>query len=256
MTYPIPEKGKEPKEDNEMFNAVRKFPQGTSLEDELAGAMKRVRALGVRYPRGYLDKLVRKYEKKGVNYPRILMRLGDPNIRKHEHYKEILKKKGKLLDFGCGTGDDLRQLLRDGYPKKNIQGFDIDWNSIELGFDLYMDRSGMKGIFIVAKEPRFKDEAFDIIYSGSVLHTMKKMSVVNLYLDKTHDLLKVGGILFGSTLGSFRPMNQEKRTTFLTKKSFHSLLRKKGFKNVEILRINETQQSVGKRRYWFYTVKE
>jgi SAM-dependent methyltransferase len=239
-----------------MFNAVRKFPQGTSLKDEMAGAMKRVGALGVRYPRGYLEILVRKYEKKGVNYPRILMRLGDPNIKKHKHYKQVLRRNGKLLDFGCGTGDDIRQLLRDGYPKKDIVGFDIDWNSIELGFDLYKDRPNMKSIFIVAKEPRFKDETFDIVYSGSVLHTMKKMSLVNLYLDRTRDMLKAGGILFGSTLGSFRPMNQEKRTTFLTKKSFQLLLRKKGFKNIDIIRIDETQQSVGKRRYWFFAVKE
>jgi SAM-dependent methyltransferase len=239
-----------------MFNAIRTFPQGTNLKDEMGKAMKRVGALGVRYPKGYIDILVRKYTKKGIEYPRILMRLGDPNIKKHEHYKEIMKKKGKLLDFGCGTGDDLRQLIRDGYPKKDLLGFDIDWNSIELGFDLYRDKLMMKGIFFVSKELHLKDETLDIVYSGSVLHTMRQMKNVNRYLCATSKILKKGGILFGSTLGSFRPMNQEKRTTFLTKKSFHSLLRKQGFKNIDIFREDETQQSVGKRRYWFYAVKE
>jgi|GEM_PF-2938520 len=239
-----------------MFNAVRKFPQGTDLRTELESAMRRVGALGVRYPKGYLEALVRKYSKVGIEYPRILMRLGDPNISKHEHYKEVMRCKGKFLDFGCGTGDDLRQLLRDGYPKKDLLGFDIDWKSIDLGFDLYRDRSTMKGVFSVGEEPRVKAEAFDIIYSGSVLHTMRKMSMVTRYLDKAHDALKVGGIIFGSTLGSFRPMNQEKRTTFLTKKSFHSLLRRKGFKDIDIIRKDEMQQSVGKRRYWFFAKKE
>ena len=239
-----------------MFNAIRKFPQGTNLKDEMEGAMKRVRAQGVRFPKGYLGMLVRKYTKKGIEYPRILMRLGDPNITKHEHYKEIMKKKGTLLDFGCGTGDDLRQLIKDGYPKKDLLGFDLDWSSIDLGFDLYRDRSRMRGIFIVSKYPHFKHSTFDIVYSGSVLHTMRQRSNVTRYLDTTREILKAGGVLFGSTLGSFKTMNKEKRTTFLTKKSFHSLLRKKGFKNIDMIRIDEPQQSVGKRRYWFFAVKE
>jgi SAM-dependent methyltransferase len=239
-----------------MFQAVRKFPEGTNLKNELEGAMKRVGARGVRYPKGYLDKLVRKYTKIGIGYPRILMRLGEPLILTHGHYKEVLEKGGKFLDFGCGTGDDIRQLMRDGYPKKDILGFDIDCNSLDLGFDLYNDRSKMKGIFIVSKEPHFKDGTFDIVYSGSVLHTLPKMAAVNKYLDRARDALKSGGILFGSTLGSFRPMNREKRTTFLTKKSFHALLRKKGFRNIHVIGKNEKQQSVGKRRYWFFAVKE
>lgn len=237
-----------------MFNAIRRFPEGTNLKDELAGAMKRVGAFGVRYPKGYLDRLVRKYTKNGISYPRILMRLGDPNISKHGHYQDIMEKKGKLLDFGCGTGDDIRQLLRNGYPKKDIVGFDIDWSSIDLGFDLYNDRPKLESIFIVSKEPHFKNGTFDIVYSGSVLHTMREMDKVYNYLDTTRDALKVGGIFFGSTLGSFRPHNQDKRTTFVTKRTFHSLLRKKGFTDIEIVRKDEMQNHVGKRRYWFYAV--
>jgi SAM-dependent methyltransferase len=244
------------RKDRGLSSAVRKFPEGTSLEKELEGALKRVKTRGVRYPKGYLERLVRKYTKKGVAYPRILMRLGEPLILKHEHYKEVLKRGGKFLDFGCGTGDDVRQLIMDGFPRKDIIGFDIDCKCIDLGYDFYLDRPKMKGRFLVSKKPNFKDEAFDIVYSGSVLHTMHKMTDVNKYLEAARDALKTGGILFGSTLGAFRPKNLEKRTTFLTKKSFYSLLRKKGFKNIHIIGTNEMAQSVGKRRYWFYAIKE
>ena len=250
MGYRVKRKG------SGLSSAVRKFPEGTSLEKELEGALKRIKARGVRYPKDYLERLVRKYTKKGVAYPRILMRLGEPLILKHEHYKEVLKRGGKFLDFGCGTGDDVRQLIIDGFPRKDIIGFDIDRRCLDLGYDFYLDRPKMKGTFLVSKRPHFKDEAFDIVYSGSVLHTMQKMADVNRYLEKAHDALKSGGILFGSTLGAFRTKNKKKRTTFLTKRSFHSLLRKKGFDHIHIVGKNETQQSVGKRRYFFFAVKE
>src|SRR5208283_4801341 len=94
------------------------FPPGKTLPEELSLAMKRIEAYGVVYPMGYYQTLLDKYTREGVRYP------------------QVLKGPGKLLDYGCGTGDNVRQLLRNGFPRERITAFDINWASIELGFDL------------------------------------------------------------------------------------------------------------------------
>ncbi len=102
------------------------FPNGTNLETELRKAMDRLQTLGVVYTDGYYEKILEKWTAKGVPYPRILMRVGDPLIRKHPKYDELKGRHGRLLDYGCGMGDDVRALILDGHPKESLIGFDIN----------------------------------------------------------------------------------------------------------------------------------
>ena len=79
---------------------------------------------------------------------------------------------GPFLDYGCGTGGDIRQLLRDGFPRAQITGFDLTWESINLGFDLYLDEEAIRDLFVVNDTFPFGKESFDTIYSGSVIHVI------------------------------------------------------------------------------------
>jgi SAM-dependent methyltransferase len=179
----------------------RRFPEGRTLAGELSAAMARVEALGVTYPSGYNKDLVVKYEKDGVPYPHILMILGEPRIRGHFFYKQVLGRTGPYLDYGCGTGDNIRQLLRDGFPRGQITGFDLTWESIDLGFDLYRDRDSLYDLFVVNDTFPFGVDAFDTIYSGSVIHVIADDAELDEYLHNAWRALRLGGILFGSTLG-------------------------------------------------------
>ena len=67
--------------------------------------------------------LIAKYGKDGVPYPHILSILGEPRIRGHFFYARMLQRTGPFLDYGCGTGDDIRQLLRDGFPRRTDHRF-------------------------------------------------------------------------------------------------------------------------------------
>jgi SAM-dependent methyltransferase len=194
------------------------------------------------------------------------MRVGEPNIRRHSRYKGILRAKGNLLDYGCGTGDDIRALVYDGYPRQKIVGFDVDWKSIDLGFDLYLDRATLGVRFVVGKKFPFRLSTFDAVYSGSVLHVLGSKRKVTKYISNAHVVLNRGGIFFGSTLGFgkvrptldrerirrmgwWRRLLWRRRLRFLSQERLESLLGEAGFSNVEVSPDNTF------RRLWFYCTK-
>jgi len=181
-----------------------RFPPGKTLSEELSLAMKRVEACGVVHHEGYYQTLMEKYTREGIRYPHILMILGKPRINHHFFYSRALKGTGRLLDYGCGTGDNVRQLIRDGFPRERITAFDINWASINLGFDLYCDREEICDLFIVSGTFPFGAMEFDMIYSASVFHVIADEEEFKNYLANAWSAIRPGGILFGSTLGLVR----------------------------------------------------
>lgn len=179
----------------------RTFRDGKTLEGELVAALARVGSLGVTCPAGYCDTLIAKYQKTGVAYPHILTILGIPRIKTHFFYDEAIRRTGPFLDYGCGTGDNIRQMLRDGFPRDRITGFDLSWESLDLGFDLYRDREELRDLFVVNGTFPFCAETFDTVYSGSVIHVIADDDELAEYLHNAWNALRPGGIFFGSTLG-------------------------------------------------------
>jgi SAM-dependent methyltransferase len=243
------------------------LPEMLNLEMELRRIMKVLESTGVNYPPGYGELLIRKYKKDGVRYPRILMRMGDPNIRKHQQFQEILQLKGDFLDYGCGTGDDIRALVKSGYPPQKIVGYDVNWSSINLGFDLYLDQDNLGIQFIVSQEFPFHPSTFDLVYSGSVIHVLRTKRTIKSYISNAYAVLKPAGILFGSTLG-FRkgeptPFSAErlrrrgwlqrlrhKRVRFLSREELDTLLQETGFSEIQI------SYDAPNHRLWFYAQKK
>ena len=117
------------------------------LVTEITNAYNRLLTNGIQYPEGFLEILLHKYTSEMIKYPRILMRLGVPNIRKHFAYNQILQRQGKLLDYGCGPGNDLWALISDGYPPELISGYDVEPSCIQIGFDFYQERSAITRSF-------------------------------------------------------------------------------------------------------------
>lgn len=179
----------------------RGFLSGKSLQEELGAAMERIRVYGVTYPEGYESLLLRKYAETGVRYPHILMILGRPRIPGHFFYRSALSRGGRLLDYGCGTGDNVRQLIRDGFPRDRIAAYDVNRDSICLGTDLYRDGEETDGLFLVSETFPFGNGEFDTVYSGSVIHVIAEEPEFRSYLGNARTVLRPGGIFFGSTLG-------------------------------------------------------
>ncbi|WP_265581097.1 class I SAM-dependent methyltransferase [Methanofollis aquaemaris] len=180
---------------------MQRFRDGTGLKEALAQAMDRLEDAGVVYPKGHLEQVLERYTLKNVPYPYIVLRVWVPRITRHFFYSEAVKLRGEFLDYGCGTGDAVRHLLRDGYPRERVRGFDLTWKSIDLGMDLYADREEVGDLFLVTDQFPFRPERFDTVYSGSVFHVIEDEDEFMEYLMYAHDALKPGGIFFGSTLG-------------------------------------------------------
>jgi SAM-dependent methyltransferase len=184
--------------------------------------------------------------------------MGKPNIRRHPLYRNVLERKGRLLDYGSGTGDDIRALIEDGYPKSRITAYDVNWDSINLGFDLYLDEERLQGIFVVSKEFPFGPREFDAVYSGSVLHGFEEIEEMTGYLKNALEALVEKGLLFGSTVGADEPVPKGDEgfpPTPLLERQLRQLLERSGFKDLKISRTEEESAGRPKYRFWFSGIR-
>lgn len=120
-----------------------------------------------------------------------------------------LKNGALLLDLGCGLGQDIRRLVHDGAPQKSILGLDLNEQFIDLGFELFQDRTSMGCTFIIQD---FFDQTkclekwtgrFNVINSGYFMHLWDwegqvKVAKRMISILALHESCIVTGVHFGS----------------------------------------------------------
>lgn len=109
----------------------------------------------------------------------------DLHMSQHPLYPDILSRLNstpttRLLDVGCGLGQDIRKLVFDGVPADKIYAVELKGGLITAGHDLFMD-GGQKGITFLQGDAVNDDmkqwmkalnveNGFEIIHTGALFH--------------------------------------------------------------------------------------
>jgi ubiquinone/menaquinone biosynthesis C-methylase UbiE len=74
----------------------------------------------------------------------------------------------RVLDVGCGLGNDLSRFARGG---SDVTGIDISPHAVKLAKENFAQR-GLRGAFRVmdGEQLQFRDDSFDVVYCHTVLH--------------------------------------------------------------------------------------
>lgn len=101
----------------------------------------------------------------------------------------LLGKSGKLLDLGCGPGNDSALFVQQGFE---VVGVDFSEKMLAEA-----RKRVSKATFIRSdlRNTEFADEEFDAIWSVGSLHHLAKADASGV-LKKNHQCLKTGGFMF------------------------------------------------------------
>ena len=141
------------------------------------------------------------------------------SLRMHPAYSQILDRltgvsNTTLLDLGCCFAQDLRQLVHDGVASDRLYGIDIDQKFLDLGYELFLDRSTLQSHFTAVdllapfgiNDLANMNAKIDIIWAASFFHLFPRPR--QLIAAKTvTTILKPspGSMLVGRQLGSTKP---------------------------------------------------
>lgn len=155
-------------------------------------------------------------------------------------YQSFRKTPPKVLDTGCGFGDDVRQFLRDGF-----QAMGIDYNPycFKAGFDYYKDEHFVRDNFKTANvlDIPAEDQSYDYVYSSSIIHSLKSKEEIVTYLSEVFRVLRNGGVIFGRTREGKR--NEERNIFVVTRSELTEMLYRTGFSSCLIRKKKDDDYS-------------
>jgi ubiquinone/menaquinone biosynthesis C-methylase UbiE len=108
----------------------------------------------------------------------------------NRHLKALAKTGNRLVDLGCGTGDDVRVLAREGFW---TVGLDFSWSALTFARDMF-PRGRYVQADLRARRLPFADASFDGVIARCALHyfTLKQTEHI---VDEVARILVPGGAL-------------------------------------------------------------
>ncbi|KAE8338051.1 hypothetical protein BDV24DRAFT_153922 [Aspergillus arachidicola] len=129
-----------------------------------------------------------------------------------------------FLDAGCCFGQEIRYLVDQGIPGKQLFGCDLEQVFIDLGYKLFRDKDRLEATFVTgdltADDPAFAGSPLsqtlsgkiDIIFASSLLHlwdydTQVRVAIRLVQLCRDRPGVMITGRQLGSRLGGHYPMH-------------------------------------------------
>ncbi|KAI4212290.1 MAG: hypothetical protein LQ351_005003 [Letrouitia transgressa] len=142
------------------------------------------------------------------SYPRILASLKAPHADK------------KLLDLGTCLGQDVRKLVHDGAPARNLYGTDLKPGFLDLGYELFNDKNTLNAHFFVADvltEDGWSEVEgqMDFVHASSLLHLFDWETQIGI-CKRIVRLLRpqTGSTVFGRMTGNQKARSVQHQTVF------------------------------------------
>ena len=152
-----------------------------------------------------------------------------PGIVKFFKSKGLLK--GDVLDYGCGAGHLLEQMLQE--TAVNFYGLDYSADSIEETKKRTTGKSNLKQLVLIDNLPtHFKDEQFDFI---TLIETIEHLQdeVLHETMNELFRILKSGGKIFITTPFN-EDLNQHLNFCPFCKSEFHEMQHMQTFNIVSL----------------------
>ena len=181
-----------------------------------------------------------------------------PKIQMLRYYSEIIQSNGKIIDIGCGLGQEVRKLITDGVSPEDITVVDLHDGYWDYGKILFMDSNAMQNQVRTVFGDLSKNSSdgginlLDLIdqyqyaLALAVLHCLSQ-DEVSVFLHNTFNILKSGSNakLIGWTVGNSDDIVTTSYSAVKTPKgdavrylhsasSLRDLLQQIGFVHVEI----------------------
>ena len=147
----------------------------------------------------FLEINVRNYESRygsgrvNLRYP------ADWIIRFHHLYMKEKLPKGRILDFGLGSGNNARFFRDAGY---DVHGTDVAHAVLPLVEENLGDLHNIEILSPDIKQLSYADEYFDMILSNQVLYYLADKERIRLICEEFRRILKPNGVVFFTMLGA------------------------------------------------------
>lgn len=135
-------------------------------------------------------------------------------IRFHNMYMKKNLPKGKILDYGCGSGNNSVFFLKNNYE---VWGVDVAENApslIKRNFEMHhIDSKNLERFSVIPPDNTslpFEDGFFDFIISNQVLYYLPSEKHIKAVLKELYRCLRPGGVVFFTMLGPKSYYIQEK----------------------------------------------
>ncbi|WP_339138266.1 MAG: class I SAM-dependent methyltransferase [Candidatus Electrothrix sp. GW3-4] len=160
----------------------------------------------------------------------------------YQRFFSSLPKNAKILDVGCGLGQFLFYLRKDGFS--NTTGIDMSSTQIELALKMQPDvdfRHVVDSVDFCLQH----EEKYDVVTMNDVLEHIEKEHLIS-FLQALYRSLKPNGLIIVKTINSACPLSHASRYLDLTHTiSFHEKSLTQLFRHVGFVDIHCYQEEIG-----------